>query len=80
MQDSDCLVFVEVRFRSANRLAPSVLTVDKRKQQKLARAAEIYLSRHPALADSKMRFDVVGIDGDVDGAARVEWLRDAFWL
>ena len=80
MQDQDCLVFVEVRFRSTNRFAPAVLTVDERKQQKLARAAEIFLSSRPALAENKVRFDVIGIDRDANGDTSVEWLRDAFWL
>lgn len=80
MRDRDCLVFIEVRFRSANRFASSILTVDERKQQKLARAAEVYLTSHPALAENKMRFDVVGIDRDANGATNVEWLRDAFRL
>jgi putative endonuclease len=80
MRDRDCLVFVEVRFRSAKRFVTSVLTVDERKQQKLARAAELFLSSRPALAGSKTRFDVVGVDRDANGSISVEWLRDAFWL
>ena len=34
MLDGDCLVFVEVRYRSGKRIAPAVLTVDRFKQQK----------------------------------------------
>lgn len=80
MRDRDCLVFVEVRFRSAQRFVAAALTVDERKQQKIARAAELFLSSRPALATSNTRFDVVGIDRDASGSISVEWLRDAFWL
>jgi putative endonuclease len=80
MLDAECLVFVEVRYRSGKRLAPAADTVDFVKQRKLGRAAEIYLSRRPMHVDRKARFDVVGIDRDRGGATRIEWLRDAFSL
>jgi Holliday junction resolvase-like predicted endonuclease len=40
----------------------------------------VYLSRQPAHADRKARFDVIGIDRDRHGKNRIEWLRDAFSL
>lgn len=80
MLDDECLVFVEVRYRSGKRLVPAADTVDFVKQRKLGRAAEIYLSRRPMHADRKARFDVVGIDRDRGGTTRIEWLRDAFSL
>lgn len=80
MLDADCLVFVEVRYRSGKRLVPAAETVDFVKQRKLGRAAEIYLSNRPGLANRRARFDVVGIDRDRGGTTRIEWLRDAFSL
>jgi putative endonuclease len=80
MLDAECLVFVEVRYRSGKRLAPAADTVDFVKQCKLGRAAEIYLTRRPKHADRKARFDVIGIDRDRGGTIRIEWLRDAFSL
>jgi putative endonuclease len=80
MLDADYLVFVEVRYRSGRRLVPAVQTVDYFKQRKLGRAAEMYLARGRAHSDRKARFDVVGIDRDLNGEIRIEWIRDAFSL
>ena len=78
MRDDDCLVFIEVRYRSANNYASAALTVDGKKQVKLSRTAELFISSRPEFADSTMRFDVVGIDRNRDGRTQVEWIRDAF--
>ena len=80
MLDAECLVFVEVRFRSGKRFAPAADTIDLFKQRKLGRAAEIYLSKRAEHAGRKARFDVVGIDRNSFGTTSVEWLRDAFSL
>ena len=78
MREQDCLVFVEVRYRSANRFANAAMTVDSKKQLKLVRTAELFIASHANLAAGGSRFDVVGIDRERDGQTRVEWLRDAF--
>jgi putative endonuclease len=70
--DGDTIVFVEVKTRLDTRAGRPEEAVDGRKQERIRRAAEIYLSRHRALA-APMRFDVVAITGD-----HVELLRDAF--
>lgn len=79
MQDVDCLVFVEVRYRSSRSLSGAAMTVDARKQRKLARAAAIYLAKRRDHATRPARFDVVGIDRDDAGNTSIEWLQDAFW-
>ena len=78
MMDDDCVVFVEVRFRSAHSLSNAALTVDAAKQRKLLRTADLFLSSRPSLCGCKARFDVVGIDESLDGRRSVEWVRDAF--
>lgn len=78
MLDGDCLVFVEVRFRSASRYADATLTVDARKQARLIKTAAMFLATRRGYADFVARFDVVGIDVNPDGDRSVEWLRDAF--
>ena len=67
------LVFVEVRYRRSAAFGDASESVALRKQQRLVRAAELYLARHPERAQRPCRFDVVAIDGE-----RLEWLRDAF--
>ena len=78
MLDQDCLVFVEVRFRSTGTFSSAAATVDRRKQDKLIRTAEMYLATRPECADRTARFDVVGVDGRASGNPSVEWIRDAF--
>ena len=78
MLDHDCLVFVEVRFRSPGAFSSAAVTVDHRKQSKLVRTAEMFLAMRPALSSHTARFDVIGVDGGGDGRQFVEWIRDAF--
>ena len=73
MRDGDCLVFVEVRYRSRKDFTSARLTVDLRKQRKLIRTAALFITRNSRYADSVMRFDVVEINGN-----EVEWIQDAF--
>ena len=56
------LVFVEVRSRAHARLGRPEETIDRKKQLRIARAAEAYLVRHPTT--KPCRFDVVAITGD----------------
>ena len=68
-----CIVFVEVRYRSDRKFAMPALTVDRRKQGKLVRAAALYIAGQPQLSGSVLRFDVVAIEGN-----SIEWIADAF--
>jgi putative endonuclease len=78
MQDQDCLVFVEVRYRKANRFASAAASVDGRKQHKLALAAAAFLGRHPQYCNHPVRFDVVAFDAAADDRCTLQWLKDAF--
>ncbi|MDH3952829.1 MAG: YraN family protein, partial [Gammaproteobacteria bacterium] len=62
MLDHDCLVFVEVRYRSATAFSSAALTVDRRKQSKLVRTAEMFLATRPGFVAHPTRFDVIGVD------------------
>ena len=79
MLDGDCVVFVEVRYRSAGSFARAALTVDSVKQRRLARAADLFMSGSTAHSRRVARFDVIGIDEEADGRRTVEWLQDAFY-
>jgi putative endonuclease len=70
------LVFVEVRFRADDEFGDAAASVDRYKQRRLVRAAQLFLSRNPTLAQRPCRFDLVAIDGHAP--PRLEWLRDAF--
>jgi putative endonuclease len=77
MRDVECVVVVEVRFRSGRFVAPA-LTVDPRKQRKLVRTAALFLAGHPLLAALPVRFDVVAVLPENGADGRIQWIRDAF--
>ena len=79
MDDRDVLVFVEVRYRRGQGFGGGGASVDTRKRIKLARAASLYLSSKPWLANRACRFDVVAVSGS-DEAPRFDWIRNAFTL
>jgi uncharacterized protein (TIGR00252 family) len=73
MRDRDCLVFVEVRYRRANRFASAAASVDRSKQRKLMRAAAAFLAGHPEFCDLAVRFDVVAFDAASDDQCTLQW-------
>ena len=58
--DGKWIVFVEVKTWTSSQGGDPSLAVDRRKQEKLTRAALIYLKRH-GLLEHPARFDVVSI-------------------
>lgn len=78
MRDSgDCVVFVEVRYRSHPGFGGGATSVDAGKRRKLVHAAQLFLVAHRELRNAACRFDVIEADGD-PAAPRITWLRDAF--
>ena len=74
MQDTTSLVFVEVRLRRSENFGGAAASIDARKQQRIIRTAQQYLS---SLARTPpCRFDVVLMD-DAQGH-NVQWLKNAF--
>lgn len=55
------LVFCEVKAKLGERFGEPAEMVDGRKQERLRRAAEAWLSEHPEAADWEVRFDVVSV-------------------
>ncbi len=78
MLDRNCLVFIEVRYRKANRFASAAISVDRRKQFKLIKAGAFFLCRNKQLAEHVIRFDVVALDGPSELRSKLQWLQDAF--
>jgi putative endonuclease len=78
MLDSECLVFIEVRYRRQNRFASALASVDSHKQRKLIKAAGYYLGRHGYHGNRVIRFDVVALDGPTESQSTLQWLQDAF--
>lgn len=72
MQDSDTLVFVEVRYRKNNTFGSAAESVNQTKQRKLIFSANHYLSKHPN--DGDLRFDVVALSPN----QTPQWINNAF--
>lgn len=79
MREAQTLVFVEVRFRRSERFGCAAETVDRRKQRKLVRTAQLYLNMQRFSQCTPCRFDILGIT--VNGATqeyRFDWIPNAF--
>ena len=70
--DGDTLAFVEVKTRKSFAFGAPELAVDRRKQDRMIKAALGYL-KYKKLHQMPCRFDVVAISGD-----KVELIRNAF--
>jgi len=72
MQDSDTLVFVEVRYRQSNKFGMAAETIDNNKQRKLVFTANYYLQKNPSPLAT--RFDVIAMSEKHP----IEWISNAF--
>jgi len=73
MEDSDVLVFVEVRYRAREDYGGAAASVTAAKRKRMERAIRGYVAAHPATARRPLRADVVAVSaGD-----RIDWIRNA---
>lgn len=77
MTQGETLVFVEVRLRRNSHFASAAESVDRRKQQKLLRAAQHYLLQHRLTERVACRFDIIAFNRGLDVSA-ITWLSNAF--
>jgi len=77
MQDGEVLVFVEVRHRRLSDYGGGVATVDKYKQLKIIKTANLYLQKHKLYDKVLCRFDIVATSGK--NGDKLDWIKDAFW-
>jgi putative endonuclease len=77
MKDGQTLVFTEVRYRADNRHGSGAESVTRSKQQRLIRAASMFLQKHAHHPEQACRFDVISIRGH-SGRPEVDWIKSAF--
>lgn len=75
LRDGETLVFAEVRLRSRSDFGGAAASIDRRKQGKLIRSAQLYLASLTLLPPC--RFDALLLLS-ADGAEGVEWIKNAF--
>lgn len=63
--DGETFVFVEVRSRGSTEFGDAIETVNRRKQRKVTRVAEVFLQHKQQYASfPEYRFDVIAINGE----------------
>jgi len=74
LQDGDTHVFAEVRLRSGSAFGGAAASIDARKQAKIVRTAQHYLSRLQRIPPC--RFDAILMQStDIN---KIEWIKNAF--
>ena len=74
LQDGDTHVFVEVRLRSSAAFGGAAASIDKRKQVKLLKTAQHYLSEFKRIPPC--RFDALLMQSA--DLQQIEWIKNAF--
>jgi putative endonuclease len=72
------LVIAEVRMRTSNTWGGAAASVDRRKQQRITRAANQLLQQHADLAAMPVRFDVLVVSDPYGPSPAIEWIQHAF--
>ncbi len=78
MRHEHCVVFVEVKYRSASEWAQAAESVTMQKQLKIKKAAKQYLQVNKLSDQVDCRFDVVTIENTV-GHQKIDWIKHAFY-
>ncbi len=73
--DGEILCFVEIKARSNHHYGAAIESVTPKKQRRIARAAALYLAKHPH--EGPCRFDVLGLDLG-DQGWQYTLVKDAF--
>lgn len=74
LQDADTHVFVEVRLRSSSAYGGAAASIDVRKQAKLVRTAQHYLSGLKCIPPC--RFDAILMQSA--DSRNIDWIKNAF--
>lgn len=78
-RDGRYLVFLEVRARSNPHFLSAAASVDRRKQRRILRTAQVFLQRNRQWANLPCRFDVIAFDPrQAKPGAEARWIRSAF--
>lgn len=73
----DTLVFVEVRFRANTNHGSALESINRKKQNKIIKAAKYFLKEHREFSRHFCRFDVVTIESSENN---LQWTPSAFTL
>jgi putative endonuclease len=77
MEHGGALVFVEVRYRASAAFGDALESISPHKQQRVIRAAAVFLQQHVRYRDWPCRFDAIGLAG-IPPAFDIRWIKSAF--
>lgn len=77
MDDGKVLVFIEVRHRRNSRFGSAVESINPRKQARLIKTAELYISATGGASKRQCRFDTIDFDGEITDN-NLRWIKNAF--
>jgi putative endonuclease len=77
-RDRGVLLVAEVRTRATVAYGGAAASVDRRKQQRITRAASQLLQQRRDLAALPVRFDVIVVTNPGSPTPVIEWIRHAF--
>jgi len=82
MQNTETVIFVEVRYRTVNAFGSALESITIQKQRKIIKTATFYLQKKGWLDSVSCRFDVIWVAsnelGQLDEHATIHWIQDAF--
>ncbi|MBT4837447.1 MAG: YraN family protein [Methylococcales bacterium] len=77
MEDSEMLVFVEVRYRKTQNYGGGTHSISASKQKKIIQTALLYLQQHNKYEEQACRFDVISICQQ-NNQSDITWIPSAF--
>lgn len=77
-QNTDTLVFVEVRYRKNTQFGGALDSIDHAKRTKLINTAEHFLNEYPQWLEHSCRFDVITAQPNTQQVFTLDWIQDAF--
>lgn len=78
-RDRDCVCFVEIRTRKTRKFGSPLESIDRKKQNQIAKTALIYIKNN-RLEEGKCRFDVVSVEQIGGFLPNIKLIKNAFEL
>jgi len=80
MMQQDILCFIEVKYRKGSDFGGAAATIHRKKQQKIIKTAQIYLSQNSRFKNQNCRFDAIIIQQPAIGNNMdLNWIQNAFY-
>ena len=76
--DAGVLAVIEVRQRGCRDFGGALYSVTWRKRRRIIRAARYFLATRAEWRTRALRFDVFAVEGHLQGAQQIYWIKDAF--